>query len=197
MWIVTVQTEAATCRFYSSCKCEMQMSPSGDSFMTAVDSLRCSQGSSPMTPIRRANLLSDWLHIGSIIQRAHQIDGLSWDRKRHVVVVFVWDTKAALGDALWYFVHPPHLPLPTLTSHLLSSARIYHNSDPLFWSLLLDYHAFHLNGTYTFNPYHIYCLTSLSFDSFFLFEHFLNNLNFFFMSHTSSKLYPEPTFKYQ
>lgn len=50
----------------------MQMSPSGDFFMTAVDSQRCSRDRDPVTPIRRPNLLSDSPHIGSIIQRAHQ-----------------------------------------------------------------------------------------------------------------------------
>lgn len=59
-------------RFHLSCECKMQMTPSGDFFMTAVDSQRCSQYRNPVTPIRRPDLLSDSLHIGSIIQRAHQ-----------------------------------------------------------------------------------------------------------------------------
>ena len=67
-----VQTGAEMSRFHFSCECKMQMTPSGDSFMTAVDSPGCSQGGNPVTPIRRPNLLSDSLHIGSIIQRAHQ-----------------------------------------------------------------------------------------------------------------------------
>lgn len=67
-----VQTGAEMSRFHFKCECKMQMTPSGDSFMTAVDSPGCSQGGNPVTPIRRPNLLSDSLHIGSIIQRAHQ-----------------------------------------------------------------------------------------------------------------------------
>lgn len=72
MWIAMEQTGAGVIRFHLSCECKMQMTPSGDSFMTAVDSQRCSQYRNPVTPIRRPDLLSDSLHIGSIIQRAHQ-----------------------------------------------------------------------------------------------------------------------------
>lgn len=61
--------------FQFSCECKMQMTPSCDSFMTAVDSRHCSQGRNPMTPITQPNLLSDLLHIGSIIQKAQQSYG--------------------------------------------------------------------------------------------------------------------------
>lgn len=70
-----VQTGAGASHFQFSCECKMQMTPSCDSFMTAVDSRRCSQGRNPMTPITQPNLLSDLLHIGSIIQKAQQSYG--------------------------------------------------------------------------------------------------------------------------
>lgn len=67
-----VQAGACMSRFHFGFECKMQMTPSCDPFMTAVDSRRCSLRRDPVTPIRRSNLLSDLIHIGSIIQRAHQ-----------------------------------------------------------------------------------------------------------------------------
>lgn len=117
-------------RFYLSCECSMQMSPSGDFFMTVVDSRRCSRDRDPVTPIRRPNLLSDSLHIGSIIQRAHQsyremasavIEG---EKFKLCVCVYICetDTEAILGHIpifptlLFFMLRLHFLPLNLLSS---------------------------------------------------------------------------------
>lgn len=110
-------------RFHLSWECSMQMSPSGDFFMTAVDSQRCSRDRDPVTPIRRPNLLSDSPHIGSIIQRAHQsyremasavIEG---EMFKLCVCVCVYVRQTLFFPPLLFFMlRLPFLPLNLLLS---------------------------------------------------------------------------------
>lgn len=170
-----VQTGAGVSRFHLSCECKMQMTPSGDSFMTAVDSQRYSQDRNPVTPIRRPNLLSDSLHIGSIIQRAHQsyremasavIEG---EISKLCVCAYVRQTQRQGGDALifptllFFMLCLPFLPLnlpilsstctlalPTFILFIILFSQVHH---------LFTYHIagnpwlfFHLNSS-SCSPY--------------------------------------------
>lgn len=146
-----VQTGAGMSRFQFSCECKMQMTPSCDSFMTAVDSLHCSQGRDPVTPIRQPNLLSDLLHIGSIIQKAHQ----SCTHFSSTLVLFSLSlpflalkllsstcipplpTQCSCVLCPLHFIYHPFLPTSTYPLHLTSRSPFTRNHCfPLIWLCL-------------------------------------------------------------
>lgn len=175
-------------RFHFSCECKMQMTPSCDSFMTAVDSLHCSWGRNLVTPIRRPNLLSDSLNIGSIIQRAHQ----SYRQMVSVVIegemselcvclcLCGTDTETALGDGLIFSI------LLSFLLYLFCFFICFHlpvcEPSPLSaLCVLLPFILFIILFCSL-----VHCLASLSFELFFLFEHFLLHLLFFFMRRVCS-----------
>lgn len=149
--MVMVQTGAGKRCFYFSCECKMQMTPSCDSFMTAVDSLHCSQGRDPVTPIKQPTLLSDLLHIGSIIQRAHRPCTHFFPPSSfscscyffwllscfHLPVSHPFPLSALMCFAPFIFIYQPFLLTSTSPLHLTSRSSYSRNHCfPLIWTCL-------------------------------------------------------------